>query len=337
MASYISSTTQLTRKNRLTGSSRYGILEEDRTGVCSCGPLPDAGRRSRRTTLKRIALRNIGGEVRRHLCLICPRKSFLISQPHLRGVEMPIVPIDNLAYPIRVQMKNSSGSGFLLNTHDCCYLVTAKHVLFEKGIELFAGDLKCTALSRDLSQRVVLNVKCDMALEAGVLRKHRSSDVAVIKLGAISDGNLKFGLGVKGEGENLPQVVGLSKDNTRTLEQVGISNDVFHLGYSASLGREAQLDPTYPLLRRGIVAGKTPNKQIVIDCPTYFGNSGGLVLEAEFINFGWSVRGIGLAIEMVPFVEELWSKQFKVQTGVRFENSGYSIVEPMDRVFELLD
>jgi hypothetical protein len=39
---------------------------------------------------------------------------------------------------------------------------------------------------------------------------------------------------------------------------------------------------------------------------------------------------------MVPFVEELWSKQFKVQTGVRYENSGYSLVEPMDRVEELL-
>jgi hypothetical protein len=39
---------------------------------------------------------------------------------------------------------------------------------------------------------------------------------------------------------------------------------------------------------------------------------------------------------MVPFVEELWSKQFKAQTGVRYENSGYTIVEPMDRIFDLL-
>jgi hypothetical protein len=46
-------------------------------------------------------------------------------------------------------------------------------------------------------------------------------------------------------------------------------------------------------------------------------------------------RGIGLAVEMIPFVEELWSKQFKAQTGVRYENSGYSLIEPMDRVEEL--
>jgi len=33
---------------------------------------------------------------------------------------------------------------------------------------------------------------------------------------------------------------------------------------------------------------------------------------------------------MIPFVEKLWSKQFSVQTGIRYENSGYSIVEPME-------
>jgi hypothetical protein len=39
---------------------------------------------------------------------------------------------------------------------------------------------------------------------------------------------------------------------------------------------------------------------------------------------------------MVPFIEELWSKQFNVLVGMRHENSGYSIVEPMDRILELL-
>jgi hypothetical protein len=48
------------------------------------------------------------------------------------------------------------------------------------------------------------------------------------------------------------------------------------------------------------------------------------------------IRGIGIAVEMVPFVEELWSKQYKTQTGLRYENSGYSIVEPMDRILDVV-
>jgi hypothetical protein len=51
---------------------------------------------------------------------------------------------------------------------------------------------------------------------------------------------------------------------------------------------------------------------------------------------GPTYHGIGIATEMIPFVEELWSKQFNKQVGVRYENSGYAIVEPMDRILELL-
>jgi len=44
---------------------------------------------------------------------------------------------------------------------------------------------------------------------------------------------------------------------------------------------------------------------------------------------------LGVAVELVQFIEELTSKQYKTTVGVRFENSGYSLVEPMDRVQEL--
>jgi hypothetical protein len=47
-------------------------------------------------------------------------------------------------------------------------------------------------------------------------------------------------------------------------------------------------------------------------------------------------RGIGLVSQIVPFVEELHSVQYKRTVGLRYENSGYSIVEPMDRGQELV-
>lgn len=95
-----------------------------------------------------------------------------------------------------------------------------------------------------------------------------------------------------------------------------------------------------PLLRSGIIVGRTEQGRVIIDCPVYFGNSGGLVIEvvqqvSRTQNLGPTISharylGIGIAVEMIPFVEKLWSKQFSVQTGIRYENSGYSIVEPME-------
>jgi hypothetical protein len=78
-------------------------------------------------------------------------------------------------------------------------------------------------------------------------------------------------------------------------------------------------------------------RAIVIDCPCYFGNSGALVLEIdESESKKVTFRGIGVVSQLIPFVEELWSKQFKLKAALRYENSGYSLVEPMDRVEELL-
>lgn len=147
----------------------------------------------------------------------------------------------------------------------------------------------------------------------------------------------KFLSGVTAGSVDRPHLVGLTQENTTSFDKVGISNDVILFGYPTSLGNKLQLDPALPLLRRGMVAGKTEDRRIVIDCPVYFGNSGGLVVEVDQHRPGaYTFNGIGIAVEMIPFVEELWSKQFRIQSGVRHENSGYTIVEPFDRITELV-
>src|SRR5438045_382511 len=43
-----------------------------------------------------------------------------------------LIPDNNLAYPVLVLFKGSEGSGFFLFANSGFYLVTAKHVLFDK-------------------------------------------------------------------------------------------------------------------------------------------------------------------------------------------------------------
>lgn len=251
---------------------------------------------------------------------------------------LPNIPADNLAYPVRIELPASKGSGFLLNDGQVLWLVTARHVLFRSGLELYPGNATVTILAENLTDKLVLELDCPQLLQENHLRKHNNADVAVVSIGPLDAETFILRPGITRIGGAVPnhtRIIGLDIQFALNSAAVGVSNDIYHFGYSSSLGKD-QLDPAYPLLRKGIVAGKTPAGVIVIDCPTYFGNSGGLVVQHEVVGMQHQVRGIGIATEMVPFVEELWSKQYKVQTGVRYENSGYSLVEPMDRVRELL-
>jgi hypothetical protein len=254
------------------------------------------------------------------------------------------LPQNNLAYPVLISLGSGGrGSGFYLNNDQAMYLVTACHVLFKDRLELYPGAATLTSLASDLVTRAVFDLDCGKLLADGALQKHPRADVLVCKLGTLAGDSsgkrltLLPGVTLKSALPHGTSVIGLPTEQTLKIAEVTISNDVFLFGYPTSLGRNAQIDQSTPLLRKGIVAGKTEDGRLVIDCPAYFGNSGGLVEEVMHLDpFTTHFNGIGIAVEMVPFVEELWSKQFKVQTGVRYENSGYTIVEPMDRIFDLL-
>ena len=121
-------------------------------------------------------------------------------------------------------------------------------------------------------------------------------------------------------------------------DDVLVANELFLFGYPTSLGIQGspQLDSQRPLLRRGIVAGLNPSgKSIIIDCPSYPGNSGGPVVEADRTAFNATFKVIGVVSQFVPFEEKSISYPITYQ-NVNISNSGYTIVTPMDFVLELV-
>lgn len=62
------------------------------------------------------------------ILLICAGTFLVIGEPLYAS---PDIPEDNLSYPVLLQGKNSSGSGFFYNKEDATYLITARHVLFK--------------------------------------------------------------------------------------------------------------------------------------------------------------------------------------------------------------
>ncbi|XSC43201.1 S1 family peptidase [Bradyrhizobium sp. RDT10] len=251
------------------------------------------------------------------------------------------VPDDNLAYPVRVYLKGSQGSGFFMATDEALYFATAKHVLYNVRADgkLFDNDLTLESYPADVNQLRSNVIAIDLAVvtATGALKSHPTTDVAIIKIGKIEGGRFHAGPGITLK-ELAPEgIVGASaRDTAKKFDRVQISNDVYVFGYPNSIGLQQipQIDQTRPLIRKGIVAGLNRKlRTIILDCEVYPGNSGGLVLEVENAGFQRNYRVIGLVSEYVPFD----NSRFGIAANPTVLNSGYSVVIPIDFVLELIE
>jgi len=255
------------------------------------------------------------------------------------------IPEDNLAYPVLLTIGNTAGSGFYVSTDNAVYLVTAKHVLFDPAQKLIDSHVTLLSYSKDPKDATnnVLSADLTALRDNGDIRPHPSEDVVVIKLFTLkpSDDPSKGSLANPEPGVTLSQqatqgIVGAKSDIVKLFADVIPGNDVMVFGYPSSLGLKElpQVDTHRPLLRKGIVAGTNPEKHsIIIDCPSYPGNSGGPVVELDRETFQTKLYIIGVVVQYVPFVPTGGSQTFVMQLA---SNSGYSIVVPMDYVMELI-
>jgi hypothetical protein len=125
--------------------------------------------------------------------------------------------------------------------------------------------------------------------------------------------------------------------NTKPFQETGVGSDVFLFGFPSSLGlpQMPQIDPNLPLLRKGIVAGKNLKRRVLIlDCPSYQGNSGGPVVTRETTSAYTKYIVLGVVTEWIPFSESWLNSRFPYN-NTTLSNSGYSIAEPIDLAIQM--
>ncbi len=241
--------------------------------------------------------------------------------------------------PVMVTGCNMSGSGFFWQRDSSIYFVTAAHVLFQRDSVLLCSNvtLESHAFIEGKKKMCIWSVDMKAAQQLGLLKRHLTQDIAVMSVGnAFPTGRLdywQFMVMQKGEDNSMVPIL-----SYMPFEEVTLSNDVFLLGYPRAIGslNIPQLDYSEPLLRKGIVAGKNlKNNTIVVDCPSYPGNSGGPVIELDRVPGGVSRRVIGVLSQFVPF-EERWTNDKYGYANVTLGNSGYSIVVPMDYALDII-
>ena len=260
------------------------------------------------------------------------------------------IPDDNLAYPVLIEAPGELSSGFYLSTGTSIYLVTAKHALFEPTHgHLRVGPMSLLSYPRDPKESGTNLLLLDTATlsQAGEIRGHPIADVAVVRIGDLVKSapdkqpvllTLKTIPGVTMRTSAPSGLLGVDISTVKKYQDVLVANEVLVFGYPTSLGIQElpQLDPLRPLLRRGIVAGLNPRaRSIIIDCPSYPGNSGGPVVEVDREAFKVTISVVGVVSEFVPFAEKSIHYPIAYQ-NVNISNSGYTIVTPMDFVLELV-
>jgi hypothetical protein len=275
--------------------------------------------------------------------------AFGLCHPNGSLVAQRAIPDDNLAYPVLITLKNGgTGSGFYLNTGKEIYLATAKHVLFDPATQRLRDvALELLPYSKDPSDstRNLFTLDLSVLQNEGNIKPHTSEDVAVVRVSTtpenftLGKAGTKAGLMFPVPGATPKEIakggaLSVDSDNVKPFERVLAGNDVIVFGYPTSLGLQQlpQIDVHRPLLRKGIVAGTNPqNRSIILDCPSYFGNSGGPVVELDREAFTTHFTVIGVILQWVPFADTGRSNTFAI-----LSNSGYSIAAPMDFVLDLV-
>jgi len=270
-----------------------------------------------------------------------------------------VLPQEHIKYPVSVTLEDGqNASGFyLMDGKGSAWFISAKHLFFwdpakEEGRTGLKGGralLSSYPQEEGLETPILIRLDLNVLQAAGHLHAHETRDLTVIQLGGVKmtprGKSLEFYDGVDrvaraGEPAAEGSLVGASEEVIKRYADVAVGNDVFIFGYPTSLGIEnyPQIDYERPLLRKGVIAGKNNKKRtIILDCPVFYGNSGGPVIEAE--NMGITTTAfhiIGMVSEFIPFDDKWYG--LKHPFGMReIENSGYSVVVPMDDILDLIE
>ena len=255
----------------------------------------------------------------------------------------PPLPSGYYSIPVLITLSDgSTGSGFFLDASNHVFLATARHVLFNENGKLRATNATFLSNQDSPTNHGRLELKIDLGglQSVGEIRPSATHDVAVVRFGrSHNDGTYNVYTAVNIVTNTGPSLLALPISFLTSFDDVKLGEDVFVFGYPSSVGlqQSPKFDYSKPLLRKGIVSGLYDRTHtIIIDSSVYFGNSGGPVVQVEHLDSGQKrFNVIGVVSEMIPFVDVLKSERFGY-SNVTVANSGYSVIEPVDSILEIL-
>ncbi len=269
------------------------------------------------------------------------------------------IPDDYVKYPVMVSLDSgSSASGFYFNDdRGTIYFATAAHVLFERkaqepgrvGKPRGAHAMLLSYPEENGGGPIFIELNLSKLWQQGAIKVHPREDAVVVRVGAVeqtaTERKILLTDGVQRKAPESQQgssntLLGANARMIKKFNDVAIGNEVFLFGFPTSLGilNYPQIDYTRPLLRKGVVSGKNVEKKtLILDCTTHYGNSGGPVIEVEQSSLTerrfWI---IGMVVEYIPVQSSRYYGEKRRVKIDDVDNSGYSVILPMDVILELI-
>ena len=234
-----------------------------------------------------------------------------------------------------------SASGVIVGDSSYMYLVTARHCFFNevnKNLSLIDSLASLVYYTNDAfgGKSDTLQVNLSSALKQRDLLFDPVNDIAVLTIAKIT-GNTPSGKQIFNYTSSTTKVSklapgGITLDLCLDFKMVDVGEDCTIIGYPASLQIRGEHDYDFqrPLLRKGAIAGKDITRgSIIVDCPSYQGNSGGPVF-ATSINDKFNIGLVGVVSRAILLVEQLESSYYKTTVSINRVNSGYTVVVPIE-------
>lgn len=246
--------------------------------------------------------------------------------------------------PGTVLIKYSSGgsaSGVIVGDSSYMYIVTARHCFLNevnKKLSLVDSLAFLVYYVNDAfgGKSDTLLVNLSSAFRQRDLLFDPVNDIAILTIAKITGytttGNQIFNYTNSTTKLSKLAPGGVSLDLCLDFTKVDVGDDCTIIGYPSSLQINSINDYDFqrPLLRKGAIAGKDKIKgSIIVDCPSYQGNSGGPVFATSIYNKS-NIGLIGVVSRSILHVEQLESSYYKTTVSVNLANSGYTVVVPIE-------
>lgn len=296
-----------------------------------------------------------------HFINLCSSQNYFTDLPNQIPKIAVLIQEIYIDSKTKEKKSRSMGTGLWYGTDKWVYLITAKHVLFTQiendKFKLNANDLLIIWYPEGFEEKkpskYYINISCAIVNNDIIVSE---PDLVAVKILRIKGDLLEFSKGVNsGIKIDLKKSVKTKRKRTlilvnkdlcgKSFEDVQIASDIIMFGFPNSLeryydylGTEVQYDPFNPLFKKGIIAAKYSKKEtFILDCSVFGGNSGGPVFLIDQPSvFEKRYYLIGIVTRYVPYLSKSRNEQ-GIVTNINIQNSGYSVVEPINKIIEKID
>lgn len=240
----------------------------------------------------------------------------------------------NIHLPVQISSSKGSGTGFIVHHKNYAYLVTAKHVIYKHDQEFIEEEISILNQCVD-GTHTRHEINLTELTKHGNIKSHFSADICVLRLFQFNDEDIFELDGVYETQASEATAISITFDNMIDFNEINVGNDIYIWGYPSSIGIKniPQIDYNQPLIRKGIISGlNKQNQKIIIDAAVYPGNSGGII--SGFFNKNED-KIAGVISQLIPY-EDKWYNPRNQLVNSYFSNSGYSVIEPMNFVKDVI-